>query len=530
MKSIKNIKNIKNMKRAIAAALAAISVLSFAACSTPAGGNTTSPVPTTTKAATATAPVTGAATATPTGEPTSTPTVAPTVIPTATLTPEPTGTTTAPTETPTPEPTDRIPTDPKEFYEYNSNYNLNTEEGIGVLKVGKYKLTFTDGTVLSYTDKGLTTGGEKIDFSLQFQNAGNDRSGNVGYMIMTGDGNKTSVACSGGTAKLSETAYRSSSQIWNLVKNDDGSYSFVNKAYSSKYLSISKTDGSIAVKNKNDAGYINTFNLELISEGNSVWDQYISEKGNIIVRVKKQLYNSALINKERIAKLANDMQTLYETYSDLTSFTPYDSIIIHIFQDEKYFAYVVGGWNIISFDYDSAVTDLRKMQFRATRENANDWSFCLMHEMGHMFDWNRGWRFDGESATNIKVAYALWANLDKKAVAAQSGYSYKEYFDGNTISETWKSEAPMKMDDGKTLGEKVTRTCYIFSTYALNEIGWEAFRKSYHEINALETQPADVNVRLKIFTDALEKYGGKHIKEYIGEDEWNVLVAKCAGN
>ncbi|MBE6542793.1 MAG: hypothetical protein E7675_00180 [Ruminococcaceae bacterium] len=502
---------MKLTKKIMALALALVSLVSFAACNTAGGDPTTAPV-------TGTGPTTSSVvTTTPEKSSTATPENT-----TATVTP-------LPSAEPTPT-TDGIPTDPKEFYEYNSNYNLNTEEGIGVLKVGKYKITFTDGTVLSYTESGLTTGGDKFDFSLQFQNAGNDRSGKVGYMVMPGDTLERSLACSGSSVSLKTTAYRNNYQVWNLIENADGSYCFVSKSGDTKYLSLSKEDGKLYAKGKNTEGFVNTFNLELISEGNGVWDQYISEKGNIIIRIKKQFYTSALVKKERIAKLVNDMQTVYETYQDLTSFTPYDSIIIHIFQDEKYFAYVVGGYNIISFNYNNAVTDLRKMQFRTDKEYANDWSFCLMHEMGHMFDWNRGWRFDGESATNIKLAYALWANLDKKAVAAQSGYSYKDYFDGNTISETWKSEAPMKMEDGKTLGEKVVRTCYIFSTYALNEIGWEAFRKSYHEINALEAQPTDVNVRLKIFTDALEKHGGKHIKDYIGEEEWNVLVAKCAGN
>lgn len=493
---------MRNKKRIAALILAAISVFTMAACSTP--DDTTTPA-----TSTATAPATSTV---------KTPTPAPL-------------TSTAPADTtPTPEPTVKpVPTDPKEFYESVSNYNLSTEEEVGVLPVGKYKVTFVDGTVLSYTDTGISTNGTNFDFSFQFQNTGNDRSGKVGYMIMPGDSIEKSVSFSGNTAGLAATAYRNNYQIWNLIKNSDGTYSLVNKTNGSRYLSVSKEDGKVYVKGKNAEGFENKFNVELISEGNAVWDQFISEKGNIIIRVKKQLYTSALFPKERMAKLANDMQTLYETYQDLTSFTPYDSIIIHIFMEEKYFAYVVGGWNIISFDYSSALTDLRKMAFRTSKENANDWSFCLMHEMGHMFDWNRAWRFDGESATNIKVAYALWANLDKKAVAAQSGYNYTDYFDGNTISETWKSEPKMTMTDGKTLGEKVTRTCYIFSTYALNEIGWEAFRTSYHEINALPTQTSDVNERLKLFTDALAKHGGKHIKDYIGEEEWNVLVAKCAG-
>ena len=112
---------------------------------------------------------------------------------------------------------------------------------------------------------------------------------------------------------------------------------------------------------------------------------------------------------------------------------------------------------------------------------------------------------------------------------AQSGYEYKDYFDGNTIYETWKDESKIVLGDGKTLADKVVRTCYIFSTYGLNVIGWENFRKSYREISALEKQPKNVNEMLQLFTDTLAKHGGKHIKEYIGEDEWNALVQKCAG-
>ncbi len=459
---------------------------------------------------------------TPVSNETGDPTSVPTSTPEATTTPEatPEG-----TPTPTPEPP---PTDPEGFYEYYSNYNVSTAKDIDVLPVGKYKITFSDGTVLSYSsDMKLGTNGENVDFSFQFQNSGKDTKG-ASYMIVPGDSMDKALAMSGSIVGVGTLNYRKNNDLWTLKAHGDGTYSIINKASSTRVISLSK-DGKLELKNINSPDHDNRVTLTLISEGHKVWDEYISEKGNIILRARKSIYNTAMISKDRLKKLANDMQSLYETYQDLTGYTPYESIVIQIYQEEKYFAYVVGGWNIISFNYNNAMEDLKKMSFRETKEYANDWSFCLMHEMGHMFDWNRGWRFDGESATNIKVAYALWANLDKKAVAAQSGYSYKDYFDGNTISETWKDESKIVLGDGKTLGDKVVRTCYIFSTYALNEIGWEAFRKSYREINALDKQPTDVNERLKLFTDTLAKHGGKHIKEYIGETEWNALVEKCAG-
>ncbi len=487
---------MKSFKKILAFVLAASSI-ALCACNTEPS-NTETPAESTTPALT-----------TPSALPSTTPAQSAIASPTATSTP-----------TPTPDPT-------VSFYESVSNYKQNTEEGIDVLPVGKYKITFSDGTVLSYDGTAITTNGENFDFSLQFQNSGKDSSGKVKYMFIPGDTLVQAVAVSGNSAKITTLNDRSNSQLWRLEKNDDGTYMIYTDYGTTKYLCLSKEDGKIYLKPKDTEGFEYNIKLDLISAGNATWDQYISEKGNIILRVNKNIYKMSMLDKERFEKLVNDLQSLYETYQDLTSFTPYESIVVKIYQEEKYFAYVVGGWNTINFNFMDAVADLKRMGQRTKLYEANDWNFCLMHEMGHMFDLNRGWRFDGESATNIKVAYALWANLDKKAVAAQSGYSYKQYFDGNTISETWKSEPPMTLTDGKTLGEKVSRTCYIFSTYALNEIGWEAFRSAYHEINALNSQPTDVNVRLKIFTDALAKHGGKHIKEYIGEDEWNVLVEKC---
>lgn len=490
------------MKKLLSLVLVMSFVLTLCACTV--SPETTSP----------TGSLTPEVSATPTPEDTSSDAATPTTTPT-------------PTDAP-PSTTEAPPTEPKEFYEYNSNYILSTERNLNVLPVGKYKITFSSGEVLSYEGTTLSTGGINNEFSIHFQNSGNDKSGAY-YMITPGDSLDSAFAVSGSNLRIADLAYRNNSQLWSLKDHGDGTYSIISKTSSTRVLALSKESGKLELKNINSKDHDTRVKLELVSEGCKVWDQYISQGENIIIRVKKNIYNTAMISKQRIAKLANDMQTLYETYQDLTGFTPYESIVIQIFQEEKYFAYVVGGWNIISFNYNNAMEDLKKMSFRETKENANDWSFCLMHEMGHMFDLNRGWRFDGESATNIKVAYALWANLDKKAVAAQSGYGYKNYFDGNTISETWKSETPIRLGDGKTLGEKVTRTCYIFSTYALNEIGWEAFRKSYREINALDKQPTDVNERLKLFTDTLAKHGGKHIKEYIGETEWNALVEKCAG-
>ena len=429
-----------------------------------------------------------------------------------------------PTPTPTPEPP---PTTPEGFYEYYSNYNLSTEEDINVLPVGKYKITFSDGSVLSYTDTGLSVNGENTDFSIQFQNSGKDSKG-AADMIVPGDSMDRCVALSGSAVGNGSINYRSNNHIWKIEQKDDGTYRIVSKVGASKVLSLSP-EGNIEARKAGMPEYDCKITLTRISEGHKVWDQYISEKGNIILRLKKTTYTASMLTKERVAKLTNDMQNLYDTYQDLTGYTPYESIQIQIYQTEKYFAYVVGGWNIISFNYGNAIDDLKKLALRGSKEYANDWNFCLMHEMGHMFDLEQGWKFDTESATNIKVAYALWANLDKKAVAAQSGYAFTDYFDGNTISETWKAESPIVLGDGKTLGDKVVRTCYIFSTYALNVVGWEAVREAYREIHSLKDQPKNKSEMLALFTDTMAKHGGKHIKEYIGEKEWLALVGKCDG-
>ncbi len=424
------------------------------------------------------------------------------------------------TSTPTPTPT---PVDPLE--KKKNNTATKTEDDLDVIHVGLYEFALADGRKLAYTADGKLTlvsaeTSENTEFLVSFQNAGTDKTGRAGvrYILYCGDSVSKSVYCLNNSLSVKDSTDNNMSYNWNIEEHEDGTVSLRNVS-NKRYIIVDsdKPEGSMAP----DATAQKDFKMNLISEGTSCFHQTISEKGNVILRINDKVKVRGDMSYERQAKLANDLQIAYETYYELTDYLVWDSIIARVYRSEPYFGYIYPNWNVISFDLTSAIQDLGKAVLRDDL-GINDWNFCLLHEMGHMFDAYRGWKFHAEFCTNMKVAYVLYKNSDVDARAATSGYSYKDCFDGAHIKDMWNKIPVMTSSTGFNLD----RLLYIFVSYA-ETIGWDNVKKAYHEIQHLPTQETDKYKCFELFTNTMAKYAPNNlnVKDTMKEGELDIVLA-----
>jgi hypothetical protein len=422
--------------------------------------------------------------------------------------------------TPTPTPTPTPSVDPHEKKLYNTE--TSTEEDLNVIPVGLYEFVFEDGRKLAYTKRqleivdGSTT--ENTQFLVSFQNAGTDSGGrkNVRYILYTGDSVERSVfAAAAGALSIQASDDPNKGFWWYIEENEDGTVILKSKSgTTTKALSINE-NGKLALSFKG-----NSLKMNLITKELKTFKQVISEKGDIIMRMSSKVK----LTDKRLKKLTNDMQVAYDTFYEMTNYLAHESIVIRVYQEERYYGYILRGWNVISFNLGNAIDDLGNIRGR-DNEGINDWNFCLLHEMGHMFDDYRGWNFHGEFATNMKVAYVLYANLDVGAAAATAGYGYKTCFKGNEIVNMWNTCPRMTSSTGFNLD----RVLYVFVSYA-EEIGWDNVKKAYHEIQAMPTQESDQVKCLDLFTNTMAKYapGNKHVKDCFKAGEWEIIIEEIS--
>lgn len=168
---------------------------------------------------------------------------------------------------------------------------------------------------------------------------------------------------------------------------------------------------------------------------------YISTGGIIELQLPLDIHN--IISKPRLQEWANNLERAYYTYYELTNYKPFKNIIVEAYKPCKYLGYVISGSNIIHIDSDFIHQDLKKMASRK-----NDWHFCALHEMGHMFDFYRPWIFEAELMTDLKLAYVLERN---NVAAAPSEFNASYNFYGKNIINVYAA-----------LGQDFSKTYNIF--------------------------------------------------------------------
>lgn len=448
-------------------------------------------------------------------------------------------------------------------------YGNLTEEDLGVWPVGRYKISIPDVGYVSYGQDGdplsvsetdendvytviyqLT--GDLPNYTLSpgdalYSVAGLPSSSLSSYYLRKDDvvyknsrKNYTSLNSNNGYYRATQDS--AVSIRWYFEPNEDGTFKMAlidtvdPKASNAwKYYAYYDADsGKIRIA-RDTEGKSTDFRIELVERGTGQFNQYISYGGRITVRLPKAAKTDAGLTDRRAAKWANDLEKAYWYFNDLTNYIPYENIIVKAYADCDYMAYVVSGYNAITVSYSDRETDYgpKKLWFVedlgemvARGEEANDWNFGVLHEMGHMFDKDRGWKFETECETDFKLAYCLYRG---GASAAPSEMSVSDVFTYDNIEVCYKR-----------LGGNFSRTC-SYSAYGAayklmvmqKGIGWEPIYRAFHWYSENEALPASERTaiptnnygKFQLFIDKVAEYSGVDVQNvYFSDIDWAVFM------
>lgn len=517
------------MKRITALLICAVMAFSMAACGgTPQATSTTSDE-------TASAPTT-------TPVDTSTPTVD-------------VGTTPAETETLTPTPTATPERDP--------NAGM-TEEEMGVFPVGKYQIALVSGEGnLNYSEGQtpitVSKDGTNNLFSIFYQTTGDTpgyilNPGDDGYFIIgngeqsrikSGDQvisvdrkNLTYQSTSSGKYRMTQDSHCTTR--WYFEPNKDGSYKMVLRTTTKladkhdKYYVCYENGGLYLYPESNNKS--SDFNITMVERGTPQFTQYISHDGKITLRLPPTAKNRAFLTDSRGQKWANDVEKCYYAFIELTNYVPYENIIVKAFMNCDYMAYVTSNYNTITVSYSMNenafgksnqwyIQDIKELVYRG--EEAQDVNFCILHEMGHMFDIGTDWYFETEMMTDFKLTYCL----DVTGFSAiPSEFSALDVFTYDNIEKCYLS-----------LGKDVSQTkeyTYYGAAYRMvliqKEIGsWEPYKQTYRWFveNRAKKDTGDASYvaipttkweKMELFFKKLSEFSGKDVVSMFPEGEFDV--------
>ncbi len=300
-------------------------------------------------------------------------------------------------------------------------------------------------------------------------------------------------------------------QRWNIAGNANGSYSVL---YSGDNMYCLGFDGENAqLQFRSDDNAMQEW--EAVDVSDTIPKNYLSYKsegGIIELQLPLDILN--VTSESRLLQWANELEIVYYTYYELTGFIPYEKIIVEAYKPCEYFAYVTDNCNVIRFNNAYIYEEMSKM---AARDS--DWNFCVLHEMGHMFDCQRPWNFEAEVMTDFKLAYVMERN---GASAAPSEFSASEVFCGAEIIKAYD-----RLGSGFSYQYDVYSIAQRFLEIK-NEIGWEPFIATFHHMQENEADYAGATKlqRLENFVSLVSGYSGTDIKAYFTADEWNTILGK----
>ena len=188
-------------------------------------------------------------------------------------------------------------------------------------------------------------------------------------------------------------------------------------------------------------------------------------KGNqIIFYLRESDLN--YITESNMTRWINHLDTAILKYEELIGHRPNTGYPLRVLSVDKY----PGGWAV-------AGNPIKWYQMYIGKElkmvnDYDDWSFGIMHEIGHNFDYSY-WNFHGEHFANFKMFYVIqelnggfWR--DGNYIA---GHDYKDYYKGiyNMVKQHYKSTGEII----HLYGDALT---YKFIDIA-DSIGWEPFKK-----------------------------------------------------
>ncbi len=226
------------------------------------------------------------------------------------------------------------------------------------------------------------------------------------------------------------------------------------------------------------------------------------------------------IERSNLARWVGHLDRAYETYRQLVGDVPYDGEKIGIVSVRQY----PGGWAV-------AGNPIRWMQKYVGRtlgriNRKDDWSFGILHELGHDFD-RAGlkdgekdrWTWEAEFFANFKLYYVV---EKLGARVEQSGKLYQ----GSGLQKFYE----FCYNEARERGE-FNFDCQVYRFIEISkEIGWEPFKQTFRAFLKLSPRrvPKTRLGKFNLFLDELSKFSKTDVRPLFPQEEMDWVIRQLA--
>jgi hypothetical protein len=227
----------------------------------------------------------------------------------------------------------------------------------------------------------------------------------------------------------------------------------------------------------------------------------VVEGRNIALYLERADTDPSIIRPESLSQWVSELDSAYDDYADLVGRTPFNGAKIQIQSTRAY----PGGWAVAG---NPILWHQPYVQGELSRVETNgDWSFGILHEIGHDFDIEDRWNFDAEFFANFKM-YFVVVRLNAKVTP-----DGQQYYTGSELREFYRS--------GILRGEHSWDSInFRFITMA-DQWGREPFQKTFRFFLSLTASelPTTRLEKFNLFLDKLSEFSGQDARSFFSSEE-----------
>ena len=238
------------------------------------------------------------------------------------------------------------------------------------------------------------------------------------------------------------------------------------------------------------------------------------------------------LSRSNIKHWLDQMDEVYETLQEFTGYTPYNGKPITIRSSREDFSgnqpdgenywRLIMGWsgNPIKISQPFYQSHLRRLS-----RGDVDWGDTPIHELSHDFD-NDKWIFDHETLAFLKLAYVL-----EKHNASVYRIDTQKYYKGKNYATFLKTDWFEGYSESFAKGFYQPAGLASILLDIKNNIGWDAFSKTFHHIGELSwSQIPDSELgKLNLFLTCLGQYSGKNVFSMMSSRDKGILAEEFGG-
>ncbi|MDP4273417.1 MAG: M60 family metallopeptidase, partial [Bacteroidota bacterium] len=218
------------------------------------------------------------------------------------------------------------------------------------------------------------------------------------------------------------------------------------------------------------------------------------------------------VNVQSIVGWINNLDQVYEKYLELVGEKPYSGSKIYInpdFSNPNWWA--VAG-NPILWNSRYINSELKSIDAKG------DWSFGILHELGHDFDLDYKWVWNAEMLANFKMIYV---NEQLNATVYQN-----TAYVGGDIRKYYQSKYNEVIAKDSLSWDAVT---FLF-TQIVDSISWEPFKKTFRAFNLMPNSevPKTEYQKFKMFMNILSLNAGRNVLSFFREPEFEWIRRKLS--